>query len=532
MQDMKKYILLTSIVTAFSFGLSSCSHFLDELPDNRTELTPGTVSKILVSAYPTTAICEIAEVSSDNVDAYPDNFSSDQLLEDLYKWEATSEQGQDTPASLWESCYISISACNEALAMIEKSGNPASLNAAKGEALVCRAYAHFLLANVFCQAYSTSAKTDLGIPYAKELETTVSPSYERGNLEDVYKNIEADLLEGMELISDNVYSVHKYHFTKKAAYAFAARFYLYYVQPDKSNYDKVIEYADKVLGSNPATVVRDWKSLGALDLDKSIMPNSYVSADNNANLLLVSANSYWALAVDPYSSGERYAHGPQVAVETCRSNGPWGKYSEAKDASIYYMFPWSNSSSLPTKVMLRKVALYQEVTDPVAGTMRGHIINAAFTADETLLCRAEAYIMKGAGFYPQAVADLNVWQFAYTRATTPLTVDAINNYYNSIPYYQPSQPTVKKELHPDFLITDQIQENLIHCVLHARRILTLHEGLRWFDIKRYGIVVNRRFYNSSGRMSLTDELKTDDLRRAIQIPSDVISAGMKPNPRN
>lgn len=140
---MKKYILFISIVTAFSIGLTSCSHFLDELPDNRTELNSGNVSKILVSAYPTTAICEIAEVSSDNVDAYPNNFTSDRLLEDLYKWESTSEQDQDSPAALWESCYISIAACNQALAMIEKAGEPASLSAAKGEALVCRAYAHF-----------------------------------------------------------------------------------------------------------------------------------------------------------------------------------------------------------------------------------------------------------------------------------------------------------------------------------------------------------------------------------------------------
>ena len=140
--------------------------------------------------------------------------------------------------------------------------------------------------------------------------------------------------------------------------------------------------------------------------------------------------------------------------------------------------------------------------------------------------------MKGEGFYSQAVSDLNVWQTAYTKATSPLTVNAINDYYGGLAYYKPLEPTVKKELHPDFPIVDQTQENLIHCVLHARRLLTLHEGLRWFDVKRYGIVVNRRFISNSGRVSLTDELKTDDLRRAIQIPSDVISAGMKPNPRN
>lgn len=530
---MKKYILLAGLAATFMFGMSSCSDFLDELPDNRTELTPDNVSKILLAAYPTTAICEIAEMASDNTDAYPNVFSMfNRLQEDLYKWADTSEREEDSPNALWQSCYIAISACNQALSVVEEAGNPASLNAVKGEALVCRAYAHFLLANVFCKAYSSTARTDLGIPYMKDIETTVLPEYERGTLEDVYKNIEADLVGGMDLISDDVYSVPKYHFTRKAAYAFAARFYLYYVKPDGSNYDEVIRYADRVLGSNAATVVRDWASLGNLDLNGDVAPNAYVDVNNNANLLLVSANSYWGYIHAPYGAGERYAHGPLVGVETCRSNGLWGEFSPNKAASVYYMYPWSNSSALPTKIMLQKMAQYREVVDPIAGTINGHIINAAFTTDETLLCRAEAYIMKGNAFYSQALADLNVWQSAYTRSTNPLTVDRINDYYGSMPYYQPLSPTVKKRLNPDFTIVDNTQENLLHCLLHARRVLTLHEGLRWLDVKRFGIVIYRRFISSSGVVSVTDELKVDDLRRAIQIPSDVISAGMQPNPRN
>ena len=55
---MKKYIIMAS-VAALAIGLSSCSNFLDELPDNRTELNENNVGKILLSAYPTTAICEM-----------------------------------------------------------------------------------------------------------------------------------------------------------------------------------------------------------------------------------------------------------------------------------------------------------------------------------------------------------------------------------------------------------------------------------------------------------------------------------------
>ena len=60
-------------------------------------LTPDNVSKILLAAYPTTAICEMAEMASDNTDAYPNNFSAfNRLQEDLYKWEDSSEREDDS----------------------------------------------------------------------------------------------------------------------------------------------------------------------------------------------------------------------------------------------------------------------------------------------------------------------------------------------------------------------------------------------------------------------------------------------------
>lgn len=116
---MKKYIIMAS-VAALAIGLSSCSNFLDELPDNRTELNENNVGKILLSAYPTTAICEMGEMSSDNTDAYPNRFFFFQpgLQEDLYKWADSAEQDQDSPHALWESCYMAISAATKVLKVI------------------------------------------------------------------------------------------------------------------------------------------------------------------------------------------------------------------------------------------------------------------------------------------------------------------------------------------------------------------------------------------------------------------------------
>lgn len=524
-----KFAYILSGLLGASVMFSGCDSFLDEMPDNRTELTAENVSQLLLGAYPTTSIAEMYEMYSDNTDAYPNKYSAfNRLQEDLYKWEDSSQKEQDSPYNLWESCYMSIAVCNQVLQVIAEAGDPANLSAAKGEALVCRAYNHFLLAATFCKAYSPNASHDLGIPYVTEVENTVNPQYKRGTLEKTYQLIEEDLLSGLPLIDETLYTVPKYHFNKKAAHAFAARFYLNYMQADFSNCDKVIDYATRVLGDNPALMLRDWQSLGKLSVNGQIQPNAYVEVTNDANLMLQSSPSYWGFVHSIYGYGERYAHGPVVSTETNRSVGPWGKYAAGAD-NIYYMPIWSNSSALPTKIITMKVAQYMQITDAVAQTGYGYQVSAVFTTDELLLARAEAYALKKN--YDMALRDLSYWQAAYTKNKQPLTTYIVNDFYTPIPYSTALQGTVKKELRPWFGIETGTQENVLHAILHAHRILTLHEGWRWLDIKRYGIPVYRRLISSDGTITVTDKMDENDQRRAMQIPSDVISAGVEANPR-
>lgn len=147
------------------------------------------------------------------------------------------------------------------------------------------------------------------------------------------------------------------------------------------------------------------------------------------------------------------------------------------------------------------------------------------------------------GEYDKALADLNTWGKAFYESAPDVTVEDINTFYGSpvydskgklisgMEYYTSKAATPKKRLHPDFTVETGTQENFIHAILHARRILLLHEGKRWFDIKRYGIEIYRRTVLGS-QITITDELKTNDPRRAIQLPQSVINAGMEPNPRN
>ena len=59
-----KYILLSVAALVFT---TSCNDFLDEMPDNRTEInTAEKVAKILVSAYPNGSNIKICEFYSYN----------------------------------------------------------------------------------------------------------------------------------------------------------------------------------------------------------------------------------------------------------------------------------------------------------------------------------------------------------------------------------------------------------------------------------------------------------------------------------
>lgn len=137
--------------------------------------------------------------------------------------------------------------------------------------------------------------------------------------------------------------------------------------------------------------------------------------------------------------------------------------------------------------------------------------------------------------YDEAIADINLYTANIYKGNKTTTIEKVNEFYGGMPYSNSGGVNTvnqKKRLHPKFIIEEGgTQENLIHYVLQCRRILTLHEGLRWYDLKRYGIEVERIVYDHLGEPSQVITLPADDPRRAIQLPQDVIKAGLEPNPR-
>jgi hypothetical protein len=134
-----------------------------------------------------------------------------------------------------------------------------------------------------------------------------------------------------------------------------------------------------------------------------------------------------------------------------------------------------------------------------------------------------------------AVDDFNTLLSVYMRKPRTFTLTQIVNFYKPIAYYEPTAATVKKRFKAPVYTIDadgSEQECLLQAIMHLRRIMTVHEGFRMQDVKRYGIVIYRRQTNKSFTITdVTDTMDTNDPRRAIQLPQDVITAGLEPNDR-
>jgi len=276
----------------------------------------------------------------------------------------------------------------------------------------------------------------------------------------------------------------------------------------KRDYAKVIQYANEVLGTNPASLMRDW----TIDYDNPFaLSYDYISTEVPCNLMLVPTSS-----VFNRTFGTRYGHNGTAMQGTLYGSGPtWSGMLPCYTGKLYI------SGEQDYGVFYPKCFEMFEYTDKVAGIGYAHVMRAEFTAEETLLCRAEALIFQNR--LPEALSDLEIWNKSRLASET-LTDAKIKS------FYVPSNAMFYKTLNTNKMsasfTVSSTQLPYIQCMLHFRRIETVFDGYRWFDLKRYGIEIEHAI-GKTGK----DKLTYNDPRRAIQIPQEVISAGIEPNPR-
>ena len=374
-------------------------------------------------------------------------------------------------------------------------------------------------------------------------ETELNPKYERGTLANVYELIDKDLQAGLELVNDGIYTVAKYHFNQKAAYTFASRFYLFY-----GDWDKVIKYATLALGPNPLEYMRDYAYLTSLPRDYSIIPKEYNNSNQKTNFLIMTSYSAAGMRYLPYGAYDRFGHGTVLMQTEILNNAPWVSFIPEAGGYMYQYVhklpPMMYIGTTYDTSYFQHTPYLFEYIDPVAGIGYRRCNLAMITAEEALLNRAEAYVMKKE--YDKALADINLWtnntldpvnaqKKSKITVTTNLTQEIIENWAENTPYYSETTISPKKALNSQVQAVEAgTQEAFIHTVLIARRLEFIEMGMRWFDIKRHGIEIHRRIVKPSGDVTdvtIKDVLTVNDPRRAIQLPQDVITAGLTPNVR-
>ena len=532
---IKNIIYKGSLMLASVAILASCSDQLDTLPDNRTTLdTPKKIAGLLVTAYPDRTPTLFNEWMSDNTDYMgAQNSQGNRGGDQYFFWQEQTEGGNDSPEMVWMLYYEGVYKANEALAAIEDQGGPKNdiLRNLKGEALLIRAYDHFILANEFCRPYNGKTSTkDAGLYYATGIAdfSAAAEQSNRGTVADVYEKIAADIEAGIPLLNDT-YEVPKYHFNKQAAYAFATRFYLYY-----EKWEKAKEYADKLLGSNPAASLRDYRALQAMPLSKSDqavkIAEAYCSASADCNLLVQTSVSNAGMALAPWLISKRYTLTNYLAeTELFQSNNIWGT------SSNLIWKPFTVNSGESNFALLMKLPREFEIRNTTTGSGYLRTLNVDFTMDEALLNRAEAEIMLGQN--DAACADMTIWMKNFFNTNVTLTPTSVQTYFKTVSYAYADAakmvPSFKKHISPRFTIDAEgsVQESLLQCLLNFRRIETVHQGMRWMDIRRYNIEIPRRLIGANGRPSKNlDWLEKDDPRQVVQIPQSIREAGVAGNP--
>ncbi len=471
--------------------LGACKKsFLEQAPDNRTEINNvEKVAQLVSTAYPAYDYYAFTEAASDNSEDKGDGVGSvNDLLSTYYTWQDFAGTGTNTSTQYWNGCYAAIAAANQALEVIEKGNFGNAVLPYKGEALVARAYAHHMLAILFAQPYKKGGdNSSLGIPYVTKPETVLLANYTRGTVQSTYENIEKDLVEGLKLLDDSKYSVPKYHFTKAAANAFATRFYLF-----KNEWEKVIEHANATVPSGDfVNMLRpingEYRTIGFNQFNVD-----FTKTSQKPTLLLVNNYSlYQRIYTTP-----RYGYGAKL-VKMFETNTVAGK--PLRHWVVNYGQPHY------TTYKWREYFFYA-----TASTGYPYIQSILFTVDETLMNRAEAYAELGQN--DKALKDINDFYSVrlnnYSATNDAVTLPKIAAYYSTM----------------------DPKEGLIKAVLQAKKAEFLQEGMRWLDIVRRGLTVEKNVFAPSGEESFI-ELGPNDLRRVFQLPYEVLLAGVELNPR-
>ncbi|MHC1780485.1 MAG: RagB/SusD family nutrient uptake outer membrane protein [Bacteroidales bacterium] len=227
---MKKVIY--SLLTGAILLTISCSKFTDIEPKGKNLLTTTDQLEMLLNKTFMMWDDDMRWMSGDVIRTFqniPTLLSNPNktLPAIIYSWdEANIDKMAELTAYDWtyETCYVNIGQISNAilLRVDHATGHESLKNQLKSEALVLRAYYHYILVNKFAKAFNPStAASDPAIPYLKE-DFDISTPTKKSTVKEVYDNIITDLDKAIQLNALPVVAINRMRMSKSCAYAVKA----------------------------------------------------------------------------------------------------------------------------------------------------------------------------------------------------------------------------------------------------------------------------------------------------------------------
>lgn len=353
---------------------------------------------------------------------------------DAFTYTPRTEEFND----FWKVQYAGITQCNLVLDNIGKIDIPENRrNQITGEALFLRSYYYFLLTQVF-----GDVPLFTGIVPPDQLKAPRTPKA------TIYAQIESDCERAAALLPAQYPAAETGRATKGAAYALAAKAYLY-----EKKWDKVLEYVGKVKGLGIYALMPDYED----NFRKNTQNNAEsVWEIQHANLELGVGNflnQWWA---SKKFEGYGFAEATEEFVLAFEADDPRRKFTVAMNNEDYFGIVYKPSFSA-TKYGVRK---YLQSKAEVTQKADGDINYTAIRFAEVLLWEAEALTELGRVQEAQAPLE-QVRARARAQAANPATA-----------------------LPP---VTTTDQQVMREAVRHERRVELGFEMHRFFDLVRWGI---------------------------------------------
>lgn len=391
---MKRRYLMGIVMMLAMIGFTSCDDFLDITPTGKVIAKTGKEYRALLT-YEYKNFPEdrgLATLRSDEMTLSKASTSTEDYDSyfDIWAWNDLNQQS--TTASFgWRRYYHAIYIANYIIENQNKitEATQDEISQLVGEAYMMRAYCHFLLVNLYADAYThCNPATTRGIPLS--LEANVNNVLTCSSVEQVYQQVIADIKEAKSRLKVAAWDEgYTYRFNQISADALLARVYLY-----KGDWQDALAEAKVVMEKHG-----DLEDL----TDSKVLPNYYKSVESIVALEQVMTSGYVKMGVPSKALVDTYRTGDKRKA----------LYFKAQTASVYSLIKYGDKGNDGYRCSFRSAEAYLIAAEAAAQNAAD---NAA--ADDANLVEARTYLKAlmakryAAAKYNQYAAELDTMQKA------------------------------------------------------------------------------------------------------------------------